>query len=208
MLAEARPGAWRVAGGGQTILRLAPGVDRRAASSDPPRATRSRSGPAGRQVVGWSARATRAAGVDLAPDAAQALVDLVGEDLSRLAAEIGRRPSTPRAIAVSGRVASPRGRDPHPAVLGAHPALEEARRTDAIRVASSSWRRGRAADPPRLDHGILRDLWRVLPGAVAGDLRGGASLQQRRPDFAVERLTARARAVGFEAVPPPGGASR
>jgi len=44
--------------------------------------------PAGRQVVGWVRERARAAGLDLAPDAAQALVDLVGEDLSRLAAEV------------------------------------------------------------------------------------------------------------------------
>ena len=39
-------------------------------------------------MVGWVRERARAAGVDLAPDAAQALVDLVGEDLSRLAAEV------------------------------------------------------------------------------------------------------------------------
>ena len=42
--------------------------------------------PAGRAVVGWVRERARAAGLDLAPDAAQALVDLVGEDLARLAA--------------------------------------------------------------------------------------------------------------------------
>jgi DNA polymerase III subunit delta len=202
-LAEARrePGGWPAEG--TTILLAAPGVDRRAAclrilpESDQVEVR----GPAGRQVVGWVRERARAAGVDLAPDAAQALVDLVGEDLSRLAAEIekaslyaagDRRVSQEVVRALAGETRTRQ-------YWELTQALEEARRTDAIRVASQLLASG---DEPLIllawITGYLRDLWRVLPGAVAGDLREAAqSLQRRRPDFAVERLTARARAVGI-----------
>ena len=155
-----------------------------------------------RDPGGWPAEGTtRAAGVDLAPDAAQALVDLVGEDLSRLAAEVekaslyaagDRRVSQEVVRALAGETRTRQ-------YWELTQALEEARRTDAIRVASQLLASG---DEPLIllawITGYLRDLWRVLPGAVAGDLREAArSLQRRRPDFAVERLTARARAVGI-----------
>ena len=80
-------------------------------------------------------------------------------------------------------------------------ALEEARRPDALRLASQLLASG---DEPLIllawVVGHLRDLWRVLPAAMAADLRAAArALPRRRPDFAVERLTARARAVGSAA---------
>ena len=202
-LAEARrePGGWPAEG--TTILLAAAGVDRRAACLRilPESDLVEVRGPAGRQVVGWVRERARAAGVDLAPDAAQVLVDLVGEDLSRLAAEIekaslyaagDRRVSQEVVRALAGETRTRQ-------YWELTQALEEARRTDAIRVASQLLASG---DEPLIllawITGYLRDLWRVLPGAVAGDLREAArSLQRRRPDFAVERLTARARAVGI-----------
>jgi DNA polymerase III delta subunit len=46
--------------------------------------------------------------------------------------------------------------------------------------------------------GYLRDLWRVLPTAADGNVREAArALPRRRPDWAVERLSLRARAVGI-----------
>jgi len=78
-------------------------------------------------------------------------------------------------------------------------ALEEARRADALRLASQLQASG---DEPLIMLawlvGYVRDLWRVLPAALAGaDAREAArALPRRRPDWAVERLAARARAVG------------
>jgi hypothetical protein len=45
--------------------------------------------------------------------------------------------------------------------------------------------------------GYLRDLWRVLPAAGADVREAAKALPRRRPDWAVERLAARARAVGI-----------
>lgn len=202
-LAEARraEGGWPAEG--TTVLLIAAGSDRRTAglrilSETDQVEIRP---PAGRQVVGWVRERARAAGLDLAPDAAQALVDLVGEDLSRLAAEVekaslytgsDRRVSQEVVRALAGETRSRQ-------YWELTQALEEARRADALRVASQLLASG---DEPLIllawITGYLRDLWRVLPGAVAGDLRDAArSLQRRRPDFAVERLAARARAVGI-----------
>jgi DNA polymerase-3 subunit delta len=203
-IAEAR----RAAGGwpaeGTSIVLVAAGVDRRAAALRilPEKDQVEVPAPAGRQVVGWVRERARAAGLDLAPDAAQALVDLVGEDLARLAAEIekaalyaagDRRVSQEVVRALAGETRTRQ-------YWELTQALEEARRADALRVASQLLAAG---DEPLIllawITGYLRDLWRVLPAALAGDVRqAGRSLQRRRPDFAVERLAARARAVGIE----------
>jgi DNA polymerase III subunit delta len=158
--------------------------------------------PAGRAVVGWVRERARAAGLDLAPDAAQALVDLVGDDLARLAAELekaslytagDRRVSEEVVRALAGET---RARQ----YWELTQALEEARRADALRLASQLLASG---DEPLVllawVVGYLRDLWRVLPAATAG--AGAAevarALTRRRPEWAVERLAARARAVGI-----------
>jgi DNA polymerase-3 subunit delta len=185
------------------VLLVAAGADRRSAGLRilPEADQVEVRAPAGRAVVGWLRERARGAGVDLAPEAAQALVDLVGEDLARLAAELEKA-----ALFVAGRGVS---EDAVRALAGETrtrqyweltQALEEARRPDALRLASQLLASG---DEPLIllawVVGYLRDLWRVLPRATAGaDVREVArALQRRRPDFAVERLATRAQAVGI-----------
>jgi DNA polymerase-3 subunit delta len=203
-LAEARrnPAGWPAEG--TTVLLVAAGADRKAAALRilPEGDQVEIPAPAGRQVVGWVRERARAAGLDLAPDAAQTLVDLVGEDLARLAAEIekaslytagDRRVSQEVVRALAGETRSRQ-------YWELTQALEEARRADALRLLSHLLAAG---DEPLIllawIAGYLRDLWRVLPATLAGaDPREAArALQRRRPDWAVERLTARARAVGL-----------
>src|SRR5262245_23944914 len=203
-LAEARqaPGGWPAEG--TTVLLVAAGADRRAAGLRvlPEGDQVEVRAPAGRAVIGWVRERARGAGLDLAPDAAQALVDLVGEDLARLVAELekaalyggrDRRVSEEVVRALAGETRTRQ-------YWELTQALEEARRPDALRLASQLLASG---DEPLIllawVVGYLRDLWRVLPAATAG---GGAreaarALTRRRPDWAVERLVARAQAVGI-----------
>jgi DNA polymerase III subunit delta len=203
-LAEARRarGGWPA--DGTTVLLVAAGGDRRTAGLRvlPEGDQVEIRAPAGRAVVGWVRERARGAGLDLAPEAAQALVDLVGEDLGRLAGELekaalytagDRRVSEEVVRALAGET---RARQ----YWELTQALEEARRPDALRLASQLLASG---DEPLIllawVVGYLRDLWRVLPAATAGaDVREAArALTRRRPDWAVERLAARARAVGI-----------
>ncbi len=203
-LGEARraPAGWPAEG--TTVLLVAAGADRRSAGLRilPEADQVEVRAPAGRAVVGWLRERARGAGLDLAPEAAQALVDLVGEDLARLAAELekaslfaagDRRVSEDVVRALAGETRTRQ-------YWELTQALEEARRADALRLASQLLASG---DEPLILLawlvGHLRDLWRVLPGATAGaDLREVArALPRRRPDFAVERLALRARAIGI-----------
>jgi DNA polymerase III subunit delta len=208
-LRDAVAGARQATGGwpapGTTMLLVASGADRRAAGLRvlPEGDQVEVRAPAGRAVVGWVRERARAAGLDLAPDAAQTLVDLVGEDLTRLAAELekawlytlgARGVSEEDVRALAGET---RARQHWELTQ----ALEEARRADALRLASQLLGPG---DEPLIllawIVGYLRDLWRVLPAATSGaDAREVArTLTRRRPDWAVERLAARARAVGLQ----------
>ncbi|HEY7139183.1 MAG TPA: DNA polymerase III subunit delta [Methylomirabilota bacterium] len=202
-VAEARraPAGWPAEG--TSVLLVAAGADRRAAGLRvlPEGDHVEVRAPAGRAVLGWMRERARAAGLDLAPDAAQALVDLVGEDLGRLASELekaslyaagDRRVSEEAVRALAGETRTRQ-------YWELTQALEEARRADALRLASQLLASG---DEPLIllawVVGYLRDLWRVLPAAAAGDTREAArALPRRRPDFAVERLLARAGAVGI-----------
>ena len=203
-VAEARRNTAGWPAEGTTVLLVAAGADRRAPGLRvlPERDQVEIRAPAGRAVVGWVRERARAAGLDLAPDAAQALVDLVGEDLARLAGELekaslytagDRRVSEEVVRALAGET---RERQ----YWELTQALEEARRADALRLASQLLGSG---DEPLIllawVVGYVRDLWRVLPAATASaDAREAArALQRRRPEWAVERLTARARAIGI-----------
>jgi DNA polymerase-3 subunit delta len=198
-VAEARavPAGWPAEG--TTVLLVAAGADPKAAGLRVlPEADRVEvRGPAGRAVVGWVRERARTAGLDLPPDAAQALVELVGENLTRLAAEIekaslyggeDRRVSEEVVRALAGETRTRQ-------YWELTQALEEARRADALRLASQLFASG---DEPLIllawVVGYVRDLWRVLPTT---DTREAArALRKYRPDWAVERLAARARAVG------------
>ena len=203
-VAEARrsPSGWPAEG--TTVLLVAAGADRRTAGLRvlPDADQVEVRPPTGRALVGWVRERARGAGLDIAPDAAQTLVDLVGEDLARLAAELEKaslytagesRVSEETVRALAGQTRSHQ-------YWELTQALEEARRADALRLASQLLVSG---DEPLVllawIVGYLRDLWRVLPAAAAGgDVREVArALPRRRPDWAVERLAARARAVGI-----------
>jgi DNA polymerase III subunit delta len=197
--ARGRSGGWPTEG--TTVLLVAAGADPKAAGLRIlPESDRVEiRPPAGRAIVGWVRERARTAGFDLAPSAAQALVDLVGDDLARLAAEVekaslytgdDRRVSEEVVRALAGETRTRQ-------YWELTQALEEARRADALRLASQLFASG---DEPLLllawVVGYLRDLWRVLP---ATDTREAArALRKYRPDWAVERLTARARAVGVQ----------
>src|SRR5262245_59493555 len=204
-LAEARkaPGGWPAEG--TTVLLVAAGADRRAAGLRvlPEGDQVEVRAPAGRAVIGWVRERARGAGLDLAPDAAQALVDLVGEDLGRLAAELEKAAlytAGDRSVSedvVRALAGETRARQ----YWELTQALEEARRADALRLTSQLLASG---DEPLIllawVVGYLRDLWRVLPAAMAGTgaREAARALTRRRPGWAVERLTARARAVGID----------
>ena len=203
-VAEARraPAGWPAEG--TTVLLVAAGADRRTAGLRvlPDADQVEVRAPTGRAVVGWLRERARAAGLDLAPDAAQTLVDLVGDDLARLAAELEK---ASLYTAGEGRVSEEivralAGQTRARQYWELTQALEEARRPDAVRLASHLLGSG---DEPLVllawVVGYLRDLWRVLPAAAAGaDAREAArALPRRRPDWAVERLVARARTVGI-----------
>jgi DNA polymerase-3 subunit delta len=206
-VAEARqaPGGWPAEG--TTVLFVAPGVDRRSAALRllPPADQVDVRPPVGRAVPGWLRDRARAEGVELTPAAAQALVALVGEDLGRLATELEK-------AALYGGGEGRIGEDVVRALAGETrarqyweltQALEEGRRPDALRAASQLLASG--DDPLVLLAwvvGYVRDLWRVLPAATgAADPREAAgALARRRPDFAVERLMARAAAAGLDGI--------
>ena len=199
--ARALPGGWPTEG--TTVLLVAAGADRKTAGLRVlPEADHVEvRAPAGRAVVGWVRERARTAGLDFAPDAAQALVDLVGEDLARLAAEIekaalyaegDRRVSEEVVRALAGETRTHQ-------YWELTQALEEARRADALRLTSQLFATG---DEPLIllawVVGYVRDLWRVMPAADARE--AARLLPRRRPEWAVERLATRARAVGIEGV--------
>lgn len=199
------PGGWPAEG--TTVVLVAAGVDRRAPAlrlggEAEPVEVRA---PSGRAVVGWLRERARARGLELAPAAAQALVDLVGEDLGRLAAELdkaalyapGERQVSEAVVrALAGETRSRQ-------YWELTQALEDGRRAEALDVAA---RLLAAGDEPLVVLawlvGYLRDLWRVLPAACtpggSGAVRQAAQalLPRKRPDWAVERLMGRARALG------------
>src|SRR5262249_48626426 len=146
--------------------------------------------PLGRAVVGWVRDRARAAGVELAPDAAQALVGLGGAGLARLGAGLEKGApygaGAPRGCpeGVRGRAGETRTRQ----YWELTQALEEARRPEALRLASQLLASG---DEPLIllawVVGYLRDLWRVLPAASAGAgaREAARALPRRRPEWAV-----------------------
>lgn len=199
--ARSRPGGWPT--DGTTVVFVAVTADRKAAGLRllPEADQVEVKSPTGRAVLGWLRERARAAGLDLAPEAAQALVDLVGEDLGRLASELGkaalylgseRRVSEEvvRALAGETRVRQ---------YWELTRALEGADRAAALLVLD---RLLAAGEPPLLllawVEGYLHSLWRVLAvTAEGGDTRRVAAvLKPRRPDWAVERLMARAVSLG------------
>ncbi len=203
--ARARPGGWPTEG--TTVLLVASGIERRSAALKllPEADQVEVRPPTGRAVVGWLRERARAAGLELAPAAAEALIELVGEEPARLAGELDK---AGLAAGAEGRITEEAVR----ALVGEsrlrqywelRQALEDARRESALRILEQLLASGE--EPTVLlgqiaDH--ARDLWRVKGGLVEGrDARRiGELLPRRRPSFAVERLMARARAVSGAAL--------
>ncbi len=201
--ARAHPGGWP--GEGTTVALLASGADRRSpALRLVPEAEQVEvRPPSGRAVAGWLRARARAAGLDLAPAAAEALVALIGEDLSRLAGEVEKAAvfvggdghvteEVVRALAGESRVRQ---------YWELSQALEEADRVKGLRVLAELLAGGE--EPTVLLAqmvGHLRDVWRVKAGlAERRDVREITRLLPRtRPPFAVERLMGRATAVSVE----------
>jgi DNA polymerase-3 subunit delta len=201
--ARDRPGGWPAEG--VTVAFLAPGADRRGpalrllAEAEQVEVRP----PASRAIPGWLRARARAAGLDLTPAAAEALLALVGEDLGRLAGELDKAAVF---VGPSGQVTEEVVR----ALVGEHrvrqywelsQALEEADRVKALRVLEQLLAGGE--EPTVLLGqivGHLRDLWRIRVGLVEQrDAREVARLLPRaRPAFVVERLMARATAVPAE----------
>jgi DNA polymerase-3 subunit delta len=158
--------------------------------------------PAGRALHGWLGERARAAGLELTPGAATALVDLVGEDLARLATELekaavhagdDRRVTEEVVRALAGETRTRHYWD-------LTEALESARRSDALKILD---RLLAAREEPLAIltwvAGYPRTLWRVQGGlGDSDDARRIAPLLRgpRRPEFAVRQLIARAQAVG------------
>jgi len=206
MQAADGPEGWPVAG--TTVALVCAGADRRAAALRlvPEAEQVEVRAPTGRAIIGWLTDRARAAGLTLAPDAAQALVTLVGEDVGRLVSELEkaalfvdeargeRRVSAEVVRALAGET---RARY----YWELTQALEAGKRADALRLLEQLLQAG---DEPLVllgcVLGYLRDLWRVLGGRAGGaDAREIAGLlPRRRPDWAVERLVARAEAVGLQ----------
>ena len=195
---------------------MAAGADRRAAGLRVlPEGDQVEVRAAGRTRRGGLApRARAGGGLDLAPEAAQALVDLVGEDLGRLAAEIekaalyaggDRRVSEEIVRALAGETRTRQ-------YWELTQALEEARRADALRLASQLLASG---DEPLIllawVVGYLRDLWRVLPPRPPGRRARGREGPAAPPAGLGDRAPGR-RAPGpsgsAASREPPSGASR
>ncbi len=195
--ARAQPGGWP--GVGITVALVASGAGRRTPALrlvGEAEQVEVRP-PVGRAVVGWLRERARAANLDLTPEAAQAWITLVGEDLSRLAGELEKAAlfvepdgrvteAVVRALAGESRVRQ---------YWELTQALEGGDRSAALRVLENLLQAGE--EPLVLltqIMGFARDVWRVRAGLAQRMTASqiGARLPRRRPEWAVERLMARA----------------
>lgn len=157
--------------------------------------------PTGRGVAGWLQARARAAGLTLAPPAAEALVALVGEDLGRLAGELEKaalfvgpdgRVTEEVVLALVGESRARRYWE-----LGQ--ALEEGEPAKALRVLEQLLAAGEEPTPLLgVVVAFVRDAWRVK-SAVA-ERRDPRTALRGRPSFVVERISARAAAIQPEAL--------
>ena len=157
--------------------------------------------PTGRAVPGWLRERARQAGLDLGPEPAQLLIALCGEDLGRLHGELEKAAVF---VGSDGRVTE----DVVRALVGESrvrqywelaQALEGGERGAALRVLEDLLRSGE--EPPAIVAqavGHVRDVWRAQAGLARRlDARQVAGLfPRRRPEWAVERLMARAAGWG------------
>jgi DNA polymerase III subunit delta len=202
--ARAHPGGWPAPG--VTVLLLAPGADRKspAVRLAPEAEQVELRPPTGRAVPTWLHARARAAGLQFATGAAEALLALVGEDLGRLAGELEKA----AVFAGSdGRI----GDEVVRALVGESrvrryweltQALEDGEGAKALRVLEQLLDAG---EEPTVLLGLIaghfRDLWKAKAGLADGkDARAMAGDFRPRPPFVVERLVARAKKVPVEVV--------
>lgn len=203
--ARARSGGWPVEG--TLVVFVAGGADRRAPALRllPEAEQVEIRAPVGRALVAWLQERARAAKLTLPPRAAQTLIELVGEDLSRLAGELEKAAvyagedkqlseEIVRALAGETRVRQ---------FWELTQALEGGDRVQALRLLEHLLAAGE--EPLVLltcAVGYLRDLWRLCAGLAESSPPGQLArlLPRRRPDWAVERLVARATAVGLPGI--------
>ena len=202
--ARAQPGGWPAPG--ITVLLVAPGADRKspALRLAPEAQQVELKPPTGRAVGAWLHDRARAAGLQLAPGAAEALLTLVGEDLSHLAGELEK----------AAVFAGPDGRigdEVVRALVGESrvrryweltQALEEGQGPRALGVLQQLLDAG---EEPTVLLGLVaghfRDLWKARAGLADGkDARAMVAEFRPRPPFVVERLVARAKKVPDSAV--------
>jgi DNA polymerase III subunit delta len=198
--ARGQPGGWPTAG--TTLLLVAVGLERKSPVLRlvPEAEQVEARPPAGRAVTGWLQARARGMGLTLTPAAAEMLIGLVGDDLSRLAGEL-----TKAAILVGseGQVTE----EVVTALVGESrvrqywelgQALEDGDQPRALRVLDQLLAAGEEPTPLLGQIvGYLRDVWRVKAALTEGrDARQMAKVLPRpRPPFAVQRLIARADAV-------------
>lgn len=204
-LATARSGQPPWPPEGTTVLLVAPGVTRRASVLRlvPDADQVEVRPPVGRALLAWLRERAARANATLEPAAADALLALVGEDVARLAGEVDKAAVM---VGPGGRITEDLVRTLTGAGRGHQlwelaDALERGDRGTALRVLDALL--GAREDPLAvLAHvvGYVRDLWRARSARAQGlDARRlAARLPRRRPDWAVERLLARAAAPGSD----------
>jgi len=197
--ARAQRGGWPVEG--TTVLLLAPGADRKSPVLRllPAAEQLEERPPTGRAVPGWLRARARALGLDLTPTAAEALLALVGEDLSRLAGELEKASVY---VGADGRVTEEvvrglTGENRAHQYWELTQALEDGDRSKALRVLGELLAAGE--EPPALLYQIVghfRDVWRVKSALAERKAPADiAALRRGRPAFVVERMVTRAKTV-------------
>ena len=193
------PGGWP--GEGITVVLVAAVTDRKAPAlrlAGLPETVEVRPP---RDPLDWLIRRARADGLELTPDAARLLQELVGDNLTRLAAELDKasvhagedRRVTDEVV----RLLASETRTRHSWDLTA--ALEAGDRRQALRILERLL--AAREEPVALQAwlaGYVRTLWRVQAGlADSSDPRRIATLlKPRRPEFVVAQLIKRATEVG------------
>jgi DNA polymerase-3 subunit delta len=201
--ARARPGGWPAEA--TTVALVAAGSPRR---GGPPRIVGDAEQvearpPVGRMVPAWLRDRARRMGLDLLPEAAQLLITLSGEDLGQLQGELEKAAAyvgsdgrvtedVVRALSTDGRVRQ---------YWELAQALETGDAAASLRVLEALLRSGE--EPLAILAQVVahvRDVWRAhagvarrLPAAQVAGL-----FPRRRPEWAIERLMARAAGWGAD----------
>lgn len=155
--------------------------------------------PSGRQLTAWLRGRARAEGIDLAADAATLLVELTGEDLSRLAGELakaalagppgGRRVGVEEVRAVVGEQRARR-------IFDLTDAIVRRQAGPALQLLEALLNGGE--DPLAVIAVVARDLrlqWQVADGLRQGRSEADLARSLRRPPAVAQALVERARTL-------------